>query len=69
MIDSSKCKFARKLATASNVAFGPKAMRAGSPGMIRAMVKMSIDTPISTMKEVKSRLNKIMKEVGIFATF
>ena len=36
---------ARRLATCSAVAFGPSAMRAGSPGMTRAMAKIQHGDP------------------------
>ena len=47
--------------------WGPSAMRAGSPGMTRAMTKISMDTPIRTMIDVTSRFAR-RRRTGDMAT-
>ena len=66
-IGSSRWSSARSSATCSAVALGPRAMRAGSPGMTRAMAKTSTETPNGTMPETPTRLAR-MRRAGDIAS-
>ena len=57
-IGRSRCICLLSLSTTSTGALGPRAIRAGSPGMIRAMMKIRIDRPKRTKMD-RANLRKM----------